>query len=246
MRFKLIACEIFYREICAAIVRSANTVDLEFLPKGLHDIGSAAMRERLQGALDRVDGRSYDAVLLAYGLCNNGTAGLAAKTIPVVLPRAHDCITLFFGGKDRYLAYFDSHPGVFFQTTGWIERGMDAGGLSQISIQRRSGIDHSYEELVAKYGKENADYLQETLSSYLHRYRQLTFIEMGIEPDDSFELRARDEAAHRGWSFEKMRGDMSLIQRLVDGQWNDDEFLLLRPGEQVAARYDDGIIGIDD
>lgn len=242
MRLKLISCEIFYREICAAISRSVNTVDVEFLPKGLHDIGTAAMRERLQGALDRVDGLRYDAILLAYGLCNNGTAALEARTVPIVLPRAHDCIAVFLGSRERYLAYFDSHPGVFFKTTGWIERGTDDGELSQISIQRRTGFDTSYEELVSRYGKENADYLQEALSSYLKQYRRLTFIEMGIEPDDSFERQAREEAARRGWSFEKIPGDMSLIQRLVDGQWDERDFLILRPGQRVVARYDDGII----
>ncbi len=34
MRLKLIACEILYRELCAAVARSVNQVDIEFLPKG--------------------------------------------------------------------------------------------------------------------------------------------------------------------------------------------------------------------
>jgi len=41
VRLKLISCEIFYREMCAAVARSPHLVDIEFLPKGLHDIGSA-------------------------------------------------------------------------------------------------------------------------------------------------------------------------------------------------------------
>ena len=39
MRLKLIACEILHRELCAAVARSVNRVDIEFLPKGLHDAG---------------------------------------------------------------------------------------------------------------------------------------------------------------------------------------------------------------
>ena len=39
MRLKLIACKIFYRELCAVVARSIHQVDIEFLPKGLHDIG---------------------------------------------------------------------------------------------------------------------------------------------------------------------------------------------------------------
>ena len=42
-RFKLISCEIFTREVCAAVQASPNTIDIEFLPKGLHDIGADGM-----------------------------------------------------------------------------------------------------------------------------------------------------------------------------------------------------------
>src|ERR1051326_7872623 len=112
MRLKLISCEVFYREMCAAIARSPHVVDIAFLPKGLHDMGAKGMRERVQAALDQVDETHYDAVLFGYGLCNNGLAGLTARTIPLVVPRAHDCITLFLGCRQRYLDYFNTHPGV--------------------------------------------------------------------------------------------------------------------------------------
>jgi len=246
LRLKLISCEIFYREMSAAVARSVNTVDIEFLPKGLHDIGSAKMLGRVQEAVDRVDASKYQAVLFGYGLCNNGLAGLTARAIPLVVPRAHDCITVFFGSKERYLDYFNSHPGVYFKTTGWIERGEDAGELKQLSIQHQIGMDQSYEELVAKYGEDNAKYLYEQLCSYARHYSQLTFIEMGVEPDGSYEQHTRELAAERGWEFEKVGGDLSLLQRLVDGEWDEKEFLLVPPGWRVAARYDEGIITVEE
>ena len=46
MRLKLISCEIFYREVCAAVARSVNQVDVEFLPKGLGDAIKAALVDR--------------------------------------------------------------------------------------------------------------------------------------------------------------------------------------------------------
>ena len=106
MRLKLIACEILYRELCAAVARSVNQVDVEFLPKGLHDIGQAGMSARLTEVLAAVDESQYDAVLFGYALCSNGLVGLTARRIPLVVPRAHDCITLFLGSKERYLDYF--------------------------------------------------------------------------------------------------------------------------------------------
>jgi hypothetical protein len=228
--------------MAAAAARSVNTVDIEFLPKGLHDIGSTRMLERVQGTVDQVGAAKYQAVLLGYGLCNNGLAGLMARALPLVLPRAHDCITMFLGSKERYLEYFNSHPGVYFKTTGWIERGDATGELRQLSVQHQIGMDQSYDELVSKYGEDNAKYLYQELCNYVKHYTQLTFIEMGVEPDDSFEQRTREEAARRGWDFEKVAGDMSLIQRLVDGEWDEKEFLVVPPGWRVVAKYDEGII----
>jgi hypothetical protein len=242
MRLKLIACEVFYREMCFAVSRSPNQVDAEFLPKGLHDLGSKGMSARLKEILDQVEESKYEAILLGYGLCNNGLHGLKAGSIPLVVPRAHDCITLFLGGGERYLQYFNDHPGVYFETSGWIERGGNAGEFSQLSIQHQTGMDSTYEELVEKYGEDNAQFLFEQLCQHTRNYGQFTFIEMGIEPNDSFEKKARADAAQRGWKFEKVQGDMALIQRLVDGPWNDEEFLTVPPGHTLMARYDDKII----
>jgi len=242
VRLKLIACEIFYREMCAAAARAVNQIDLEFLPKGLHDIGSAKMLAQLQATVDRVDASRYEAVLLGYALCGNGLAGLCARSLPLILPRAHDCITLFLGSKERYLDYFNSHPGVYFKTTGWIERGQDLAQLDQAAIRRKTGIGQSYEERAARYGEENARFLWEQIGDYTRHYGQYTFIEMGIEPDDRFERLAREQAAERGWKFEKVQGDMALIQRLVDGAWDEKDFLAVPPGWRVAVTYDDGIV----
>jgi len=167
--------------------------------------------------------------------------GLTARTIPLVLPRAHDCITLFLGSKERYLEYFENTPGVYFKTSGWIERGETAGRLSQLTFGK-SGAGFSFENLVEKYGEENAQYLWETLAP---NYRQFTYIEMGVEPDDRFERHTRDRAAERGWIFEKLQGDMRLIEKLVAGDWDESEFLIVPPGRRIVAHYDERIVGAE-
>jgi hypothetical protein len=264
VRLKLIACEILFRELCAAVARSPNQVDLEFLPKGLHDIGQTGMTARLAEALAAVEESKYDAVVLGYALCSNGLVGLPARGVPLVVPRGHDCITLFFGSKERYLDYFRANPGVYFKTTGWIERGQ---GLEQYSAEREkgdsphlperpegcfaqmgtvpffpSGMTQSFDELAAKYGEDNARFLREELGNMTRHYSKLTFIEMGIEPDDRFERLSRQQAAEHGWQFEKVRGDMGLVQALVDGPWDAERFLVVQPGQRIAASFDEGII----
>jgi hypothetical protein len=246
MRYKLIGCEVLFRELCHVVAGSRNQIDFEFLPKGLHDLGSEPMCERLQAVVDAVDETRYGGVMLGYALCNNGICGLTARGVPIVVPRAHDCITLFLGSKERYQSYFMANPGVYFQTTGWMERGAETGELSQLSVQRKTGMDSSYDDLVAKYGVENAKYLWDTLCDMTHNYSQFTFIEMGIERDDSYERAARQDAESRGWRFAKEPGDMRLFEDLVNGPpWDDRDFLVVEPGHRVVAGFDEGIIATE-
>ena len=125
-RYILIGCEIMFREICLCAAQSNNIIDLVFMPKGLHDVGQKNMSQTLQNELDKIDSKKYDAILLCYGLCNYGVKGLSAA-LPMVIPKAHDCITLFMGSKEKYTEYFKNNPGTFFHTSGWLERGGTMG-----------------------------------------------------------------------------------------------------------------------
>jgi hypothetical protein len=238
MRFKLIGCEVLYRELCDAVAKAPHAIDVEFLPKGLHDLGGAGMRAELQQRIDAVDASAYSAVLLGYALCGNGLDGLVARSIPLVAPRAHDCIALLLGSRGRYQEYFDAHPGVYYRSTGWLERGKTLEQPAQL----RTGVGYALEELVRKYGEENGRYLFDEFNRYQQAYSQLTYIETGLEPDASFEQEARREARERGWSFERLAGSLRLFRALVAGEWNPGEFLVVEPGWRIAASYDEAII----
>ena len=242
MKLKLISCEIFFREMEFLLERTPHEIEVEFVQKGLHDIPTDEMTRRLQARVDAA--RGYDAILLGYGLCNNGLAGLAARETRLVLPRAHDCITLFFGSRQRYKAYFDTHPGTYFLTTGWIERDRVDDELKPLSIPSQMGMDMTYEQMVEQYGEDNAKFLMEEFNDKGKNYSRITFIEMGVEPDSSFEQTARDEAASKGWKFEKESGDLSLLERLLSGDWNDD-FLVVPPHHRIVARHDGQIVAAE-
>src|SRR5512133_2654176 len=93
-KLKFIGCEIIFREACALAARSPNKIDLQFLRKGLHDLKTADMLSTIQSAVDAVP-PEYDAIILGYARCNDGLAGLTARGTPIVIARAHDCITFF-------------------------------------------------------------------------------------------------------------------------------------------------------
>lgn len=230
MRLKLIGCEVLLRELSHAIAVSPHLVDVNFQPKALHDMGRT-MRERLQDAIDEAATGSYDAVLLGYALCGNGAAGLQARTAPLVIPRAHDCIALLMGSTEAYSKYFDSHPGVYYRSIGWLERGANLQPFT-------SGFGESLQDLVDKYGEDNGRYLYEQMSSYQSHYTGLTYIRTGLERDDRWERQAQQEAASRGWTFESYGGNLGLFERLLAGDWDEREFLVVQPGQRIEPRHD--------
>jgi hypothetical protein len=239
MRLKLISCEVIYREMCDAIAHSPHQVDAEFLSKGLHDRGGKAMACELQERVDVISKQNYDFILFGYALCGNGLAGVRARNIPLVAPKGHDCITMLMGNRRRFEDYFESHPGTYFRSTGWIERGQ---GI-ELPMQDRTGAGMSYDDLVAKYGAENADFLNEELNRYKMTYKRLTYIQTGLEPDDQFVKTAEAEATQKGWKFEVLSGSLKLFRKLVSGDWNADEFIVVPPGGKIVPSYDENVMG---
>jgi hypothetical protein len=99
----------------------------------------------------------------------------------------------------------------------------------------------SFAQMVERYGEDNAQYLWEQLIGMPH-YKRMTFIEMGFEPNDSFEQQTRSEAAEHGWEFEKLPGSMTLFENLVNGNWPEEDFLVVQPGQRIDFDYSGNII----
>lgn len=243
MRIRLISCEVFVREVCHAVSRSPHTIDVSFLPKSLHTRGGAAMRGVIQEAVDAVEPGVYDAVCLGYGLCNNGLIGLRAGAESLVVIRAHDCMTIFLGSRQRYKDFFFQNPGTYFLTSGWIERGLATDDQPPaVDIRSRGAYGMSWDELVETYGEDSAEYLVQQEQEETRHYNQLAYIEMGVEPDDRFESESRRRAEKRRWKFQSLRGDMNLLQSMLNGEWERDDILVVPRGHEIANTWDDAII----
>jgi len=240
-RYAMIACEILQREICLCVARSPRVVDPRFLPKGLHDLGKAGMSARLQSAIDALDASRYEAILLGYGLCNNGIEGLRAPR-PMVVPRAHDCITLLLGSKERYAAWFEAHPGTYFKSPGWAERSSNEAASEPGTIPSQLGLSWNESELAAKYGAENAKYLMGQMAGWTQVYTTLAYIDTGVGDAATLQARTREEANRLGWTYTELPGSLDLLQRLVDGAWDPKDFLVVPPGRTIKPSLGDPIV----
>lgn len=248
-KFKFIGCNIIYREACWLAATCPHVVDVEFMPKGLHNLETPDMVARLQAAVDAVPAEAgYEAVLLGYARCNDGLVGIEARELPLVLPRAHDCITLLFGSRDRYDEYFNAFPGTYYMSTGWAERDdeMDHESLQAglRTVDQKLGLHVSYEELAKKYGEENAKYVMQTLGDTRSNYSKYLYIRMGVAEEDDYVERTRADAEKRQWKFELREGDLRLLRKLFRGDW-DDDFVVAQPGQKVVARNDERVLGAE-
>ena len=230
-RYRVIACEIYFREICKLASECENLLDIEFLRKGLHDIETKAMQAELQKAIDDTEPGKYDAILLAYGRCNNGVAGLYTKDSPLVIPRSHDCIGVFMGGCSKYREYFDQHPGTFYRTSGWTERDY----VPQDSLMNNLGLNLSRQEIVDKYGEENAQYIMDTMGNWSDKYQYLAYIDMGLDIDKKYAELAKEEAEEKGLEYITITGDLSLLKNLLDGRWDEKNFVVVEASKKLIT-----------
>lgn len=242
MRLLCLACEVLARPLYLCAARSRHVVDVELYRKGLHNT-PAELRARLQARIDAVCYEErYDAVVLGYGLCGQATAGLMACGVPLVIPRAHDCITLYLGSRERYQDQFDNYPGTYWYTLDYVERRDRTGDTLALGSGDEADLEAVYDEYVRKYGRDNADYLMEVMGAWRRHYRRAAYVDMGVGDGAQVEAIARAEADRRGWTFDKLAGDLLLLRRLLDGDWERD-FLVVKPGEQVRMTYDAEVIG---
>ncbi len=226
MRLQFVICKVIQREAYLCASRSPNTIDIVTMPQGLHNTPEK-LRSEVQRSLDTtadVQGRPYDAFLLGYGLCSNGIVGLSAK-IPIVVPRGHDCITLLLGSKEKYKQYFDSHRGTYWFSPGWIDTDSQPG---------KERHERTLRQYIEKYGHDNAKFLMETEQSWLKEYNWATYIDWGFANAEKEKQFTKDAAAFLNWNYDKIEGDPSLLQRLLDGQWNESDFLIVKPGQEIS------------
>ncbi len=242
MRLKILGCGVFEPELSLLLDDSPHEVDFEALEAGLHET-PAKLRESVQERIDAAAAAGYDAVGLAYGLCGRGTAGLIARGVAVVIPRVHDCLTLFMGSREEYRRQFRRHPGTFYITPGWYTHKL---GLDQTGRLRSWSMDARehprFAELSERFGESSAVEIINFLGSWKRSYTRVAVIDTGGEQVDECLGMAERIAAELGWECERLPGDTSMLRDLIMGRWAPTRFLVLHPGERSEFSGDEQVL----
>lgn len=241
MRLKGIFCEVLARQVYYLAAFTPHIVDLELVGKGLHNEPDV-LRAELQKRIDATPQGQYDAILLGYGLCSNSIAGLVCAHTQMVVPRAHDCITLYLGSGERYSAEFRANPGTYWYTPDYIERGGIADRVPLGASTDSKDMEQVYREYVEKYGQDNADYLMEVMGAWQKHYNRAAYIETQEIQLPDYTPQIRELAQRRGWNFERLAGSFIILRDLIEGRWTEDRFLVVPPGHTIVPTYDQQII----
>lgn len=242
-----IGCSVIMGEVCRLMGQNPTRVDLRFLPAGLHE-RPKILQQLLQKEIDAVEElnefmgqsplcrESYQAILLGYGLCSEATAGLKARRIPLVIPKAHDCITLLLGAKERYQRLFDENPANFWYSSGWIERMIPPGP------ERERYLSEKYARL---YGEEKASFLMNSETHWQRNYRRATLITSeadGPEKNEIYRAYTQKCTAYLDWEYREVASDLTLVADLLKGAWDPERFVIVQPGSEITPSYDEQIL----
>jgi hypothetical protein len=229
----LIACRVLEAEIAALTEGAAHIVRREFLEIGLHD-QPTSLRSLLSGAIGRAeDDPAVQQVALVYGLCGLALVDLSPRRCPIVVARAHDCITLFLGSKERYAERMREEPGTYWYSPGWNKAKRVPGPEREAKLRA---------EYTAKFGAEDAEALMEMERSAFALHTTAGYTDLGLPGDDENRRYAEQCAKSLGWRFQDHAGDASLLRDLLHGPWDSKRFLVVRPGERIAHTADAGIM----
>lgn len=216
----LIACEVFRPELERLMRGMADAPEVTWLEQGLHETPDD-LRAKVQEAVDALEEKGAATILLAYGLCGRGLAGVTGRAATLVLPRAHDCIPVLIGATQEHANECALGGSTYWLSPGWLAY------PQTFFFRDRAQRYRDYEE---KYGPDAAAYLVEVEASWLKNYTNACLILWdGWEDGEKLRADARAVAEDAGLGYRECPGGPDFLAALLAGG-RDGRFLRLPPG----------------
>ncbi len=248
MKTYCIACGVFRTDLQEILPLLPEKPEVEYLEGGLHAEPNLLRRE-LQNAIGRVPD-SFERIVLLYGVCGKGIVGLKSLKQTMVIPKVHDCISLFLGGTREYRKQFSHQPGTYYISPGWYEEQVQPRGRQMIKKQAHLPPEYAdtldKEVLEERFGSENSQAVTEFFDAWKKNYTRAVYIDTGSGEENKYSAHARKMAEENGWEYTRLEGSRRLIAACFETVENNalsgEEILVVPPGREVTFDSATGLI----
>lgn len=208
----IIACSTMKDEI--SYVLKENNIDIPVIygQSGLHS-KPENLKKFVQKTIDRFDDVDY--ILLGYGLCGTGLAGISSKKATLIFPQYHDCIAIMLGSNARYRANLGEETAAMFYTNGWMRY-----------LKPKKAF---YEDLIPRMGEIKATRYSKLV---FKNYKRIAMVETGAYDAESLFKEITEQAEFFNLEACKMKGTVDVLRNLVQGKW-DENFQIVPPGKEI-------------
>ncbi len=228
-----IACAVLAIDMKHSAKKLGIDIDYKFLEAGLHN-NPKLLKEKLQAAIDEVSETDLcDRIIIGYGICGKGTIGIQSRSVPLAIPKVHDCVALFLGGDQAYKNEFKKFPGTYYLSAGWCEEKTEP--MSQRKQWAWFGDKKlEFNDLVEKHGENAAQQTFDFLNSWQKNYQRAAFIETGSKASPRYEKFAQEMAEEYNWKYTKIKGGQALIEKMITADQSTPEILFVPPEHVIG------------
>jgi hypothetical protein len=190
-----------------------DEMEVRTLDIALH-VDPQKLKARLLKEVAEMEGENVQ-ILLGYGLCGRALEGVFSASSTLVLPRIDDCVGALLGSREKRRELLKKDAGCYFLDEKWLDSELNIftdllKGLERIPPEKRDKI----------------------IKMMLKNYHTLVLFDSGdLLPET--ESTCRNYAERYNMDLVKVKTELGLLGKLINGPWNEDEFLVLPPGKPV-------------
>jgi hypothetical protein len=207
----IVACKTLAPEIELAMQKRGIDMPVAFVDSGKH-IWPDKLRVCIQESVDSVP--AGKTILLVFGFCGNSMVGVKSRCHTLVMPRVADCIPIFLGSRKTREEY-GIHT--YFYTKGYLES--------------ESNFIKDYVGILGKYGEKRS---LRVIQEMMRHYKNVAIIDTGAFDPGKLKEQVAPFADLINVPVSVVPGNLRIIDALLAGNWQEDEFLIIPSGSEVS------------